>query len=74
MYDFTNHTNEQLTARLEELRGIGENPGERTTEELETLAQERAAINAAQAAGGPGRRWRAHHRKHERPGPAERPG
>ena len=45
MYDFTNHTNEQLTARLEELRGIGENPGERTTEELETLAQERAAIN-----------------------------
>jgi len=46
MYDFTNHTNEQLTARLEELRGIGENPGERTTEELENLAQERAAINA----------------------------
>lgn len=46
MFDFTKHTNEQLTARLEELRGIGENPGERTTEELENLAQERAAINA----------------------------
>lgn len=46
MFDFTNHTNEQLTARLEELRGIGENPGERTTEELETLAKERAAIDA----------------------------
>lgn len=46
MFDFTNHSNEQLTARLEELRAIGENPGERTTEELETLAQERAAIDA----------------------------
>lgn len=46
MFDFTKHTNEQLTARLEELRGIGENPGERTTEELENLAQERAAIDA----------------------------
>lgn len=46
MFDFTNHSNEQLTARLEELRGIGENPGERTTEELEQLAQERTAIDA----------------------------
>ena len=46
MFDFTNQGNEQLTARLEELRAIGENPGERTTEELETLAQERAAIDA----------------------------
>ena len=42
---FATWTNEQLTARLEELRAIGENPGERTTEELETLAQERAEID-----------------------------
>ena len=46
MFDFTNQTTEQITARLEELRGIGENPGERTAEELEQLAQERAAIDA----------------------------
>ena len=44
--NFSTWTNEQLTARVEELRGIAENPGERTTEELETLAQERAAIDA----------------------------
>ena len=44
--NFSTWTNEQLTARLEELRGIGENPGERTVEELENLAQERAAIDA----------------------------
>ena len=42
---FSTWTNEQLTARLEELRSIGENPGERTTEELENLAQERQAID-----------------------------
>ena len=39
-------TNDQLKERLEELRGIGENPGERTAEELEGLAQERQAIDA----------------------------
>lgn len=39
-------TNDQLKERLEELRGIGENPGERTAEELEALAQERQAIDA----------------------------
>lgn len=39
-------TNDQLKDRLEELRGIGENPGERTAEELEGLAQERQAIDA----------------------------
>lgn len=44
--NFTTWTNDQLTARVEELRGIAENPGERTTEELEQLAQERAAIDA----------------------------
>ena len=44
--NFTTWTNEQLNARVEELRGIAENPGERTTEELEQLAQERAAIDA----------------------------
>lgn len=44
--NFTTWTNEQLRARLEELRSIGEQPGERTTEELETLAQERADIDA----------------------------
>ena len=44
--NFTTWTNEQLQNRLEELRAIGENPGERTTEELETLANERAAIDA----------------------------
>ncbi len=43
---FSTWTNEQLTARVEELRGIADNPGERTTEELEQLAQERAAIDA----------------------------
>ena len=44
--NFSTWTNEQLTARVEELRGIADNPGERTTEELEQLAQERAAIDA----------------------------
>lgn len=44
--NFSTWTNEQLTARAEELRGIADNPGERTTEELEQLAQERAAIDA----------------------------
>lgn len=39
-------TNDQLNERLEELRGIGENPGERTAEELETLANERQQIDA----------------------------
>ena len=39
-------TNDKLKDRLEELRGIGENPGERTAEELEALAQERQAIDA----------------------------
>ena len=39
-------TNDQLNERLEELRGIGENPGERTAEELETLANERKQIDA----------------------------
>ena len=39
-------TNEQLQERLEELRGIGENPGERTAEELEQLADERQQIDA----------------------------
>ena len=43
--NFSTWTNEQLTDRLEELRSIGENPGERTTEELEKLAQERAEID-----------------------------
>ena len=36
---------EQLQERLEELRGIGENPEERSTEELEQLAEERTAID-----------------------------
>lgn len=44
--NFSTWSNEQLTARIEELRAIAENPGERTTEELEALAQERAAIDA----------------------------
>ena len=44
--NFSTWTNEQLTARVEELRGIADNPGERTTEELVQLAQERAAIDA----------------------------
>ena len=35
----------QLQARAEELRGIGENPENRSTEELEQLAEERAAID-----------------------------
>ena len=44
--NFSTWTNEQLMNRVNELRGIAENPGERTTEELEALAQERAAIDA----------------------------
>lgn len=44
--NFATMTNDQLNERLEELRSIGENPGERGTEELEKLAQERAAIDA----------------------------
>lgn len=35
----------ELQARAEELRGIGENPENRTTEELESLAEERNAID-----------------------------
>jgi len=42
---FENYTNEQLGERLEELRDIGENPGERTAEELEQLAEEREALD-----------------------------
>ena len=42
----TEWSNEQLTSRAEELRAIGENPGERTTEELEQLAEERQNIDA----------------------------
>ena len=44
--DFTNMETEQLNERLEELRGIGNEPGERTAEELEKLAEERQAIDA----------------------------
>ena len=44
--DFKNMETDQLNERLEELRGIGENPGERTAEELEALAEERQAIDA----------------------------
>lgn len=44
--NFSTMTNDQLNERLEELRAIGENPGERSTEDLEKLAQERAAIDA----------------------------
>ena len=39
-------TNDQLKERLEELRAIGENPEERSAEELEALAEERQAIDA----------------------------
>lgn len=35
----------ELQARADELRGIGENPENRTTEELESLAEERNAID-----------------------------
>ena len=38
-------TVDQLQERLEELRGIGENPEERTADELEQLAEERTAID-----------------------------
>ena len=44
--DFTNMETEQLNERLEELRSIGNEPGERTAEELEKLAEERQAIDA----------------------------
>ena len=39
-------TNDQLKERLEELRAIGENPEERSADELEALAEERQAIDA----------------------------
>ena len=39
-------TIDQLNERLEELRAIGENPEERSAEELEALAEERQAIDA----------------------------
>ena len=38
-------TNAELKSRLEELRGIGENPETRSAEELEQLAEERKAID-----------------------------
>ena len=38
-------TNEQLKARQEELKGIGENPENRSADELEQLAEERTAID-----------------------------
>ena len=44
--NFTTWTIEQLQNRVTELRAIAENPGERTTEQLEQLAQERSAIDA----------------------------
>lgn len=46
MFDFTNQTTEQLNARVDELRQIADNPGDRTVEELEQLAEERNAIDA----------------------------
>ena len=39
-------TNDKLKERLEELRAIGENPEERSADELEALAEERQAIDA----------------------------
>ena len=44
--NFSLWTNEALQNRLQELRNIAENPGERTTEQLEALVQERQALDA----------------------------
>lgn len=44
--DIKNMTTDQLMDRIEEIRSIADNPGERTTEELEQLSQERSAIDA----------------------------
>ena len=44
--NFTLWTNEALQNRLQELRSIGENPGDRTQEQLDELVQERKAIDA----------------------------
>lgn len=44
--NFTLWTNEALQNRLQELRSIGENPGDRTQEQLDALVQERQAIDA----------------------------
>lgn len=44
--NFTMWTNEALQNRLQELRSIGENPGDRTQEQLDALVQERKAIDA----------------------------
>ena len=44
--NFSTWTMEQLNSRVNELRGIAENPGERSTEELELLANERQQIDA----------------------------
>ena len=38
-------TNEQLIARRDELKKIGENPENRSADELEQLAEERTAID-----------------------------
>ena len=45
MEELKGMTVEQLQERLEELRGIGENPEERSADELEQLAEERTAID-----------------------------
>lgn len=43
--NFSTWTIEQLQNRLQELRSIGENPGERTQDQLDALVQERQAID-----------------------------
>ena len=45
MNELKEKATDQLLERLEELRGIGETPEERSTEELEQLAEERTAID-----------------------------
>ena len=45
MNELKGKTVEQLQERLEELRSIGENPEERSADELEQLAEERTAID-----------------------------
>lgn len=45
MNELKGKTVEQLQERLEELRSIGENPEERSVDELEQLAEERTAID-----------------------------
>ena len=45
MEELREMTVDQLQERLEELRGIGENPEERSADELEQLAEERTAID-----------------------------